>query len=228
VLPVHVDLDVADIDATVGNLADQPHRHAKVAHEDAHSRLAVLVFQKHFHAAAAGVGDELAHAVDEVFPHARIVGLEGIVVAFCPRPDDEMRFELRGHVDAGLGRVERALTQSALGIDERAQSIGRHGEEPQRQAVDVLVAEDALDRLDVVLVDLGGVVVLETVDEVAQAGDGPLGALFHAFGVGFGVVATGHEPRRVGPEGPDAAAILDPSTCHGTPPHSPDIAPGGE
>jgi len=172
-----------------------------------------LVLQQHLHALAGGMGHQLRHTVDEVLPYLPVIGLEGVVVAFRSRPDDEVRGYLGSHVDAGLRRIERPLAESAIRVDERTQGIVRNRKETQRQTVDILLAEDTLDGRQVVLVDLRGVVVLEAVDEVTEASDGALGALFHRFIIGRRVIATGHKAGGVRPKGPDANAVLD-SFCH--------------
>ena len=118
VLPVHVDLDV--VDPLGAQLVDDVQRHPDVAHEDLHGRLGVLVLEEERLAVGGQRGRGLADPVDEARPRVGVGGLERVVVALDPRPDDEVRADLAGEL-AGVERdLDRRVAHAVVGRGERA------------------------------------------------------------------------------------------------------------
>ena len=149
-----------------------------------------------------------ATRVDEGIPGALVVALEVVVVALGAGPDDEVRVDLGGEIDAALQRVDALAAQRRIGVGERAELIRRIGVQPRRDAVDVHRAERATDGVERVFVDLAGVVVFEAVHQSGQPVHHAPRPRDHIFADYLGMVARRHEARAVGAKRPDADAIL--------------------
>ena len=120
VLPVHVHLHV--VDPLRAQLVDHVQRHPHVAHQDLHRGLGVLVLEEQLHAVAGAHLGGLADPLDQPAPGVRVGGLERVVVALDPGPDDEVGAERAGEVGglagepAGLvARGRRRATRARRG-----------------------------------------------------------------------------------------------------------------
>ena len=119
VLPVHVDLDVVDplrgasVWITCSVMPMLRIRIFIAGSEFLCSRKTVTPWSR-------GVLRRLADAVDEARPRRRVRGLEGVVVALDPGPDDEVRPDLGGEVDRLAGQPQRLGAGRVVGRGEAA------------------------------------------------------------------------------------------------------------
>src|SRR5829696_1203835 len=183
---------------------------ADVLHQDLHRRLGVLVLEENLDAPLVGVVGHLGYPLDETAPHLRVGSLESVVVPLCPRPDDEVRPHLRAQVHAALEGVDALSAQAIVRVDEGTQGVGRVGVEPcgDHGQVHTVLFQDREDLLDVLLVDLAGVVVLEAIKKVREPLGYAPGLVYHRLAGGLRVVAGRHEAGNGRPESPDAHAVL--------------------
>jgi hypothetical protein len=84
-------------------------------HVDLHGGLGVLVLEEQQDPALAAALRRLADAVDQPRPGVRVIGLERVVVALDPGPDDEVRADLAGHVDRGERAPHRLVADPVVG-----------------------------------------------------------------------------------------------------------------
>ena len=144
----------------------------------------------------------MADSVHEPGPRLRVRGLERIVVALDPRPDDEVGAELAREVD----RVERSLhglgTRGLVRRDEPTSSEPRVEVKSRRDAVHGVVAERVADVVEVLGVELLRIVELVVVDEISQPVDRAAHALGGRLVRPLRLVAARDEARHHRPEGP--------------------------
>ena len=166
VLPVHVDLDVLDPLGAQG--VDDMQRHADVPHEDLHRRLGVLVLEEHGDATPVRVLGGLADAVDEALPGVRVAGLEGVVVALDPGPDDEVGADVGGQVDPFRREPERLGPRRV--VRRRETAFGKEWVKVQaaRDAVHAVAVERLLHLFEVLAGHFLRIVELVVVDQVAE------------------------------------------------------------
>jgi len=123
VLPVHVDLHVAD--PLRLELVDHIQAHADVAHQDLHRGLGVLVLEEQRHAVTRAYLRGLPHAVDQPPPRVHVRGLERIVVALASRPDDQVGTERAGEVGGIADDPASFGTDRGVGVDKPSATEAR-------------------------------------------------------------------------------------------------------
>ena len=206
VLPVHVDLDV--VDPLGAQLVDDVQRHPDVAHEDLHRGLGVLVLEEELDAVAGAALGGLADAVDEPRPPLRVGGLERVVVALDPRPDDEVRAELAGEVRSRARDLAAPLAHAVVGRGQPALAEARIEVQAAGDAVDAVAVERRADLVEVVAAELVGVVELVVVHQVAEAVHRAAHLLGRRLRAVLGLVADGHEAGDHPAQRPDPEARL--------------------
>ena len=137
-----------------------------------------------------------ADAVDQPRPHLGVRHLERVVVALAAGPDDHLRADARRR-----GRRPRGKSRSA----SRAHRVVERREPALAEArVDVQAARDRVDAVpvergahvvEVVAVELAGVVELVVVHQVAEPVDGAVHLLRDRLVAPLRLVAAGHEAR---------------------------------
>jgi len=159
--------------------------------------------------AVVGAGlRRLADTFDQPGPAVRVRGLEGVVVALDPGPDDEVGAERAGELGRGDRAPLRLLANLLVGRDEPASPEAGVEVEPRGDAVDPVAVERSAHLVEVLLGELLRVVELVAVDEVAEPLDGPAHALRGRLARVLRLVAAGDEARDHRSEGPDAEARL--------------------
>jgi len=142
--------------------------------------------------------------------HESAYGAWNVVVAFAPRPDDQIRPERAGEVRSLADDPAGLPADIIIGVDEPATAEAGIEVEPAGDAVDVVAGERRPDVVQVLRGELVGVVELVSVDHVAEARDGAM----HLVGdrlsvvVVLGLIPGGHEARDHRPEGPNAETRL--------------------
>jgi hypothetical protein len=189
-------------------LVNDVQRHPDVAHEDLHGRLGVLVLEEQLAPVAPDGLGRLPDAVDQPRPRLGVRGLERVVVALDPGPDDVVGADLAGEVGCLDGQAHRLLAHGRVGRHEPAAAEARVEVQPGRQAVDAVAVERVADLVEVVARELVRVVELVVVDEVAETLDRTADLLRRGLLPVLGLVADGHEAGDHPAHRPDAEARL--------------------
>ncbi len=150
------------------------------------------------------------HSLDQPAPGFDVRSLEGVVVAFAARPDDQMGAERTGergrlcHDPLGLG------SQLRIGVDETTAPEAGIEVQAAGDAVDVVAVERRLHCVEVVGREFVGVMELVTVDQLAETLDGTMDLVGDRLVdvVVRGLIAAGDEPGDHRSERPDADACL--------------------
>ena len=196
------------VEALAAQRVDHVQRHPDVPHQDLHRRLGVLVLQEEQHAVVGTALSRLPDTFDQPLPALRVGGLEGVVVALDPRPDDEVRTDRAGELGGGDRAAPRLGAGLRVGRDQAPAPEARVEVEAARERIDVVIAERVADLVEVLLVELAGVVELVAVDQVAEPVDRPPHALDGRLARPLRLVADRHEPGDHRPERPDPEARL--------------------
>ena len=169
VLPVHVDLDVRD--PALAQLVDHVEGHPDVAHQDLHRRLRVLVLEEQLDAVLGARLRGLGDPVEEPLPRLRVRGLERVVVALDPRPAHHVRADGAGHLGGLAGEPAGLGTHRRIGRHEPPSTEARVEMEARADRVDAVPVERVAHLVEVVAVQLAGIVELVVVDQVAETLD---------------------------------------------------------
>ncbi len=111
--------------------------------------------------------------LEEPRPALGVRGLEGVVVALDPRPDDEVGAEPAREVGGGDRAALRLGPHLRVGGAEAAAAEERVEMEPGRDAVDAVLAQHPAHRVEVLLGELLRVVELVVVDQPVEPVDRP-------------------------------------------------------
>ena len=197
------------VDPLGAQLVDDVQRHADVAHQDLHRGLAVLVLQEQLAAVLGAHLGGLADGLDEPAPAVGIRRLERVVVALDAGPQHEVRAQRAGEVGALEREAQRLRPGRGIGVDEAAAAEARIEVQARAERVDAVPVERRAHLVEVVRRELGRVVELVVVDQVAEARDGAVHLLGGRLVRELGLVADGHEARDHRSERPDAEAGLE-------------------
>ena len=185
---------------------DHVQRHADVAHEDLHRGLGVLVLEEELDAVLGADLGRLGDPLDEPLPRLRVRGLERVVVALDPGPADHVRADRAGELGRLAGEPARLGARRRVGRREPAAPEARVEVEPRADRVDPVPVERVAHLVEVVGVELAGIVELVVVDQVAETLDRAAHALGRRLAGVVRLVAAGHEARDHRAECPDAEA----------------------
>ena len=144
--------------------------------------------------------------IEEPRPALGVRGLEGVVVALDPGPDDEVGAEPAREVSGGDRAALGLAPHLGIGGAEAAAAEERVEVEPGRDAVDAVVAQYPAHRVEVVLGELLRVVELVVVDQPLEPVHRPPHPLRRGLTGPLRLVAARHEARHHGAQRPDAEA----------------------
>ncbi len=149
------------------------------------------------------MGGRCGDPVDEPRPGGAVGGLEGVVVALDPRPDDELRPQLPRQLDPLERQPERRLPGRVVGRGKPTLRKARIEVQPARETVDPMPPKRLLHRRQVLAGELLRIVELVIVHQPAQPRNRRLHLLHRRDPRQLRLIPTRIEPRRHRPKRPN-------------------------